>query len=613
MKRIKYLLLLLVLVFAVFTASVPVMADYGDIIAFPLETDTTKGFRLTRDVNLILTTDTATDYLQVKNGNLFLGTTSSQTLNGSDAEIDGTLFADGALTVGGATTMAALTVSGAAIFNSTVALNGVTTVLNNTAFKLGASGGTITWDTTTSLVDITGNVNFAGTAEFDAGVTCDSTLTANSTIAANGIVTLANNIALKFGAAGGTITWDSVTSLVDYTGNENHTGTVEFDAGVTTDSTLTANGAITANSTIAANGIVTLANNIALKFGAAGGTITWDSTTSLVDYTGNENHAGTVEFDAGVTTDSTLTANGAITANSTVALNGATTVANNISLLIGAAGGTITWDTTTSLVDITGNVNFAGTVEHDGTTQFDAASVFNSTVALNGVPTIANNIGLKFGASGGSITWDTTTSLVDIVGNVNFAGTVEFDAGVTCDSTLALNGTTTLANNTGLLIGAAGGSITWDTTTSLVDAAGNWNFEGTVQFGDAITANGAVGLNDVVTLANDTNFNIGSAGASMVYDPTGAEVDMTGTFAFGSAIELSNGETIANGTDEIIDLSSADYGVKLPVVLANPQGTITSEAGASVIYAETTNYYYMVCAGGTTWWGMTMEAGTSIP
>ncbi len=141
-------------------------------------------------------------------------------------------------------------------------------------------------------------------------------------------------------------------------------------------------------------------------------------------------------------------------------------------------------------------------------------------------------------------------------------------------------------------------AIIWDTTEtrdSLKIGVGSSNYLIMCQTGDAIS--------DVIgdVTATDPTFVVANNDISKKL------------FMKHDQIKFGNGEDINNSTDGVLDLSSAGKGARVVVAESNPNGVVDAPGGCVMIYSSGGSQYFMVNAGGTSWWGITMAEGSSLP
>ena len=316
------------------------------------------------------------DVAGASNVNNTLGVTGITTItNASAASATGAYSGDGALRVtGGASvggnlvTNSNLKVYGNSVVDGTALVTGIATFSNNARFNdvadavssssnvaslftagglavakkayigddLDVGGGNFTVD------GPTGNTAVAGTF----GVTGGSTF---STITASGVADLQSTLTLGGNLAVNTNKFvvNSATGNTTVAGSLNVAGATVIDdtfnvTGATDlDSTLNVDGAATFNSTITQNGTSTFNDSVVikgssklleLKNGNNSTKITLNSTSGLIDHTGNLNTGGNAAITGNTTIGGTLGVTGQITGNLTGDVTGTATNADNIDI-----------------------------------------------------------------------------------------------------------------------------------------------------------------------------------------------------------------------------------------------------------------------------------------
>ncbi|MCD6310806.1 MAG: hypothetical protein J7M18_08815 [Candidatus Eremiobacteraeota bacterium] len=202
----------------------------------------------------------------------------------------------------------------------------------------------------------------------------------------------------------------------------------------------------------------------------------------------------------------------------------------------------------------------------------------------------------------GAVTFDDSLA---VSGNSTFSGLFTANNSAVFNNTVMMNDELEL--NYGGIIGSGcpfffgdddNAIITWDTTEtrdSLKIGVGDSNYLILCQTADA--------LSDIVgdVTAADPTLVIANGDTSCL------------AYLKHDQFLFSNGENINNSIDHVIDTSSADYGLKIHVSNTNPDGVIDAPAGCVMVYSSEGNQYFMVSAGSSSWWGITMTDGSSLP
>ena len=316
------------------------------------------------------------DVAGASNVNNTLGVTGVTTItNASTATTTGSYSGDGALRVTGGASIGQnlviandLKVYGDAIYDGDINYAGTQTYsgkarFNNTTDASSASSNNVSLFTAGGLavakkayigddLDVgggnftvdgpTGNTTVAGTF----GVTGGSNF---STITASGVADLQSTLTLGGNLAVNTNKFvvNSATGNTTVAGSLNVAGATVIDdtlnvTGATDlDSTLNVDGAATFNSTITQNGTSTFNDSVVikgssklleLKNGNNSTKITLNSTSGLIDHTGNLNTGGNAAITGNTTIGGTLGVTGQITGNVTGDVTGTATNADNIDI-----------------------------------------------------------------------------------------------------------------------------------------------------------------------------------------------------------------------------------------------------------------------------------------
>ena len=316
------------------------------------------------------------DVAGASNVNNTLGVTGvTRITNASAASATGTYSGDGALRVtggvsvgGNIVTNSDLKVYGNSVVDGTALVTGIATFSNNARFNdvadavssssnvasvftagglavakkayigddLDVGGGNFTVD------GPTGNTAVAGTFGVTGGSTF-STITASGVADLQSTLTLGGNLAVntnKFvvnSATGNTTVAGSLNvaggTVIDDTFNV--TGATDLDSTLNVDGAATFNSTITQNSTSTFNDSVVIKGSnklLELKNGNNSTKITLNSTSGLIDHTGNLNTGGNAAITGNTTIGGTLGVTGQITGNLTGDVTGTATNADNIDI-----------------------------------------------------------------------------------------------------------------------------------------------------------------------------------------------------------------------------------------------------------------------------------------
>ena len=316
------------------------------------------------------------DVAGASNVNNTLGITGVTTItNASAASATGSYSGDGALRVtggvsvgGNIVTNSNLKVYGNSVVDGTALVTGIATFSNNARFNdvadavssssnvasvftagglavakkayigddLDVGGGNFTVD------GPTGNTAVAGTFGVTGGSTF-STITATGVADLQSTLTLGGNLAVntnKFvvnSATGNTTVAGSLNvaggTVIDDTFNV--TGATDLDSTLNVDGAATFNSTITQNSTTTFNDSVVIKGSsklLELKNGNNSTKITLNSTSGLIDHTGNLNTGGNAAITGNTTIGGTLGVTGQITGNLTGDVTGTATNADNIDI-----------------------------------------------------------------------------------------------------------------------------------------------------------------------------------------------------------------------------------------------------------------------------------------
>ncbi|KAJ1630414.1 hypothetical protein T492DRAFT_1003562 [Pavlovales sp. CCMP2436] len=476
-----------------------------------------------------------TDTLTVAGATVLDGAT---TTTGSVA-VGGDLIAAGAatlastLSVGDATTVgtdgagADLTVHGATA-GSSLAWDADTN-------KLTVSGVTAT----TGALGVGGALSVAGTAHLVGGATLGSTLTVAGTSALAGAVTVGASGAgvtttlfgsgsgsfVKYQGASNTLT---VNSALGMTGHLTMTGTADITGG------LSATGAANLGSTLAMGGALTVSTDgvgAALKVhgSATGSMLHWDPAASALQVVGGGSFSSNVAMGAALNLAGKATVAGGLDVTAGGAsvrgglLVGATGASASVAFVGTAAGSGITFASDVLAIvaptSITGATTLVGTFHTTGastvtgslrvtgpavvTGDFSVASAASVSIAatsaaiaapttVTGLLTVgANQAGYRVilygAASGSSMTWDSNTDTLRVVGALAVTGGVDVVAG-----------------SAGVTVSAATVGITSDVSVA-----------GTADVSGELTVGGVLSLTSDLVGAGKATFGEDQAGADL--------------------------------------------------------------------------------------------------
>nr|BAR31833.1 structural protein [uncultured Mediterranean phage uvMED] len=407
----------------------------------------------------ITSTDITADAIQIgvdadneistTTGNLILDSAGGKVHITDNAEIDGFLQVDGNTTLGDSN-VDTLTVNATSTFNASITSQQITA--NN--LKVGVDGngeisttsGALTLDSDNGETIIDDNASVSGTLD----VTGVTTITDNLTInAASRTVSIQNGSAAnKF-----TVATDTGNTLIEGTLSVNGTtvidDTLNVTQGVDFDSTLNIDGVTTltntdnasTGNTFAASGALQVAGGLSVAQDlAVGGDI---QIYGDFEVDGNVVQKGNQEFRGRV--DFTKNENpGSLSANAPIMIpNGGLTVAEDTfigqSLFLGPNAGT-----TITLDGVNGNADINGTLDVNGLTTLGQANISTITttgaVNIGGTATVGANKFVINSASGNT----DIVGTVDIGGVTNITNTLGVTQAVDFDSTLNVDGETTL-------------------------------------------------------------------------------------------------------------------------------------------------------------------------
>ena len=523
----------------------------------------------------ITSTDITADAIQIgvdadneistTTGNLILDSAGGKVHITDNAEIDGFLQVDGNTTLGDSN-VDTLTVNATSTFNASITSQQITA--NN--LKVGVDGngeisttsGALTLDSDNGETIIDDNASVTGTLD----VTGVTTITDNLTInAASRTVSIQNGSAAnKF-----TVATDTGNTLIEGTLSVNGTtvidDTLNVTQGVDFDSTLNIDGVTTLTNTdnvstgsnFSASGALQVAGGLSVAQDLAiGGDMQIYGDFEVdgnVVQKGNQEFRGRVEFSKNENPGS-LSANAPITIP-----NGGLTVAEDTfigqSLFLGPNAGT-----TITLDGVNGNADINGTLDVNGLTTLGQAAISSITttgaVNIGGTATVGANKFVINSASGNT----DIVGTVDIGGVTNITNTLGVTQAVDFDSTLNVDGETTLndvltQNSTSLFKdnvvlrgasktltlqnGSGTSKITLASTTGNITAAG-LTTTNTLEVTSNTTMGGTLGVTGQIT-GNVTGDLTGTADKSDLADIT--DTTTSNLTYYPTFVSTNNGHT----------------------------------------------------------------------
>ena len=391
----------------------------------------------------------ANNEISTTTGNLILDSAGGKVHITDNAEIDGFLQVDGNTTLGDSN-VDTLTVNATSTFNASITSQQITA--NN--LKVGVDGngeisttsGALTLDSDNGETIIDDNASVTGTLD----VTGVTTITDNLTINA-----ASRTVSIQNGSAANKFT------VATNTGNTLIEGTLNVNGATVIDDTFNVTQGVDFDSTLNIDGVTTITNtdnaSTGNNFSASGALQVAGGATVAQDFTvgedfkvygdfevdgnvvqkGNQEFRGRVEF--------TKNENpGSLSANAPIMIpNGGLTIAEDAfigqSLFLGPNAGT-----TITLDGVNGNVDINGTLDVNGLTTLGQASISTITttgaVNIGGTATIGANKFVINSASGNT----DIVGTVDIGGVTNITNTLGVTQAVDFDSTLNVDGETTL-------------------------------------------------------------------------------------------------------------------------------------------------------------------------
>ena len=404
---------------------------------------------------------------------------------------------------------------------------GTTTFTGPIIFSTGAAAGTITANTATDVINISGSISQTPTGAAGVSTAGLGTINYSGTALAGGKFNINNAVFNSSGAV-------TVAANGTYFGIDSATGaTLNITAGTFSATAVTT--FIGAGTTAApAPGTINL----------SGGTNTFTALNVGNGFAGTGDGTGTVTFTGG-----TNTVNGIIRLGSTNAGVGTLNLNTGGRLIIGAAAGQIVRGTGTTGTGGSGNLNFNG-----GVLQYNAAPA---------VPAIAANITTTILDNGATIS--TNGSNITIASPIGHGGTAAIDGGLTkaantgiltLTATNTYTGATTVSGGT-LAISANGGLSSSNVTV----AAG-----ATLSLATGVTAAHSVNT-ATLTLAGTTSvLNLASTTSGTVQDTVSALIVNGTSLAAGTYVSSTN------TTAPAADLTSASItGLGAITVAAVPE------------------------------------------
>jgi hypothetical protein len=463
----------------------------------------------------------------ITGGNLATGGTASATgtVTGGNLATGGTVSATGNILTGGIVS-ATGNITGNYFIGNGSQLTGVIAESANAETLTGTFlAPTVVGSSLTSVGELT-NLSVVGTTQ-------TGNLATSGTVSATGTVTGGNLATGGTASAGGTITGGNLATggTVSATGTATAgnvlTGGLVSATGNVTGANIVTGGLITSTGNITGGnvltgGLVSAAGTVTGGNLATGGTASITGTATM----GNVATGGTISATATIT-------GGNIATGGTVSATGNVTGGNILSGGLGSFTGNVT--AANFIGNITGNISAAGA---NTQVEFNDSGITNATAGF---------------------TFDKTSNLVTVGGNVNasnfngnvFGTSVSASGTVTAASTVGGVITGSSASVTGTVTGgnlATGGTIsgTGNITGGNIATAGQLQGGNIVISGDDITdTNGRVNFN---TAGADVDFAVnGDTVANVFYVDAG-----TGTASFGSATQTVNAIVAFNSTNSIL-------------------------------------------------------------
>ena len=444
--------------------------------------------------------------------------------NSGDASVYGGLTAGGAATVGGT-----LDVTGGVTLGNSLSVTGSATL----GSSLGVSGD-FKVATDKFTVDTSGNVEVAGTLD----VTSDTTLT--GALDLTGAATLRNDITMTKTDATLTHTPSSggltLQSTYGYVAVEDvrFTGNV---IGISTDSD-----------------IITLTNAAAEVDGAlsASGDFSIATTAfTVASSSGDTSIGGALDVTAATTLQDSLTVSGVTTVSNTLTVTQGASLLGTLNV-----GGTFSVATTKFTVDASN-----GDTVTMGSLNVGAAATLDSTLSLNGVATLANDISMsKTAAKLTHTASQSLTSGLTISSEDGFVDIeqVRFNAneiGVAGDTDLitlssgAVVVAATLSSTDDFSVGSPA-TFTVDAQTGNTDATGYLKASGPTTLSNTLTVTGAATLSDDLQVDGATTMSgTVTAGGDFKVITSGSEM---------FAVVASSGDTTVAGTLSVTQATNLD-------------------------------------------------------
>jgi len=478
----------------------------------------------------------------------FSGSGTMGTLNmasGSENLNNLTVSRSGTLVLG-----SQLTIASTLALTGNLDFSGQSLTINGSSID-GTGGGGLRSNSTSNL--IIGGSGFSGAIPFNGAGNQLNDLTLNSTGGAtytwNSAVTINNNVNMTFG----TLTHSSGLSMAANSTFVKGVGTI-ISSSPNAVSSYNVIYNSPGNTSLELPSSATALNNLTV---AVAGTVTLQSATTV---------NGSLLLNSGTLDAST---NNLEVAGSAWTANGGTFTMNDANTVTLSNAGTITLGGTSI-----GGTQFGNLTINSGTT----VSAPNANLNVSGT---WNNQG-TFTPNSGTITFNGSGQNIDPnaqpFNNVDFAGTgtktlqgaLDVNGSLTINSTLSVGSNQPINvagiwNNLGTFT-AGGGTVTFDGANQTITSAGDPFFNltlatsGTKTLGDALDANGAVTINNSVTLdASVSAFAINLAGG---WTNNGTFNERTGTMTF-------------DGTTAIAGTSTTDFN---NVTIA---GTLTATAATT--------------------------------
>ena len=440
--------------------------------------------------------------ISTTSGNLILDSAGGQIHITDNLEVDGFLLVEGNTTLGDASSDT-LTVNATSTFTASITTDDITAE----NIQIGVSGaneidtaqGNLVLDSATGQTIIDDSLEIKQALEVDGSttlgdsaadaLTVNATSTFNSAItstditadavkigvdASNEISTTTGNLVLD--SAGGTV---NITDDADVDGNLNVDGNAQIDGTLDVDGNVTLgnastdahtiNGTVTFPNAVDMNGTATI-DNISISnrsIVADGGSLVLDSSTNNVQVTGDLGVSDdlTVSDNATLGSSSTDSLTVRATSTFTAAITSDDITANNLKLAvdgnseISTTAGNLTLDSATAETIVDDNLTVTGTLDVAGLTTLTEGLTINVA---------GRELSIQDGSGAAKFTVDTDNGNTSIVGTLGvtsattLSNTLNVVQGADFDSTVNIDGVTTLTDNTNASTGnnfAASGAL----------------------------------------------------------------------------------------------------------------------------------------------------------